>query len=69
MGLMCSFLPERKMCKHPEHRQRHYRRMQGDTKILGNASEQTKKNGVFRKRKRYLAKESKTGESKKEGRA
>lgn len=66
---MCSFLPERRMCKHPEHRQRHYRRMHGDTEILGDASKQRRKDGVFRKRKRYIAKESKTSESVKEGRA
>ena len=66
---MCLILPERRMCKHPEHRQGHYRRMQGDTEILGNANEQRREDGVFRKRKRYIAKESKTGESMKEGRA
>lgn len=69
MGLMCSFLPERRMCKHPEHRQRHYRRMQGDTEILEDASQQRREDRVFRKRKQYIAKESKTGESMKEGRA
>ena len=43
--------------------------MQGDTEILGNASEQRREDRVFRKRKQYIAKESKTGESMKEGRA